>query len=142
MGHRLDERLAYQHAKRHCSPPKWRRWGMRVHFSSPIARQKKSARRIGVETDRVVLTMIRGSVILSVAKLEKKVFRNAVSGGLFLLRSISVFVCSLRLAEILIQLVEILRQVVTECSRIRSFRLEGDGVFRPISHHLCRQAAV
>jgi hypothetical protein len=49
--HGLCYSLACHHAKRHRSPPKGRRWGMRLHFSSPIARQKKPARRIGAQTD-------------------------------------------------------------------------------------------
>jgi len=56
---------------------------MRLHFSSPIARQKKSARRIGAQSLSRLLTVISEGAILTVAKPSEKGFRNAVSGAFF-----------------------------------------------------------
>lgn len=83
----LRERLVCHMDKRQRPPPEGRRRNMRDHLPSPIARQKKSARRNGAESLARLLTVIRGSAILSLFR-TKKGFRNSFRGP-FLLRSSS-----------------------------------------------------
>lgn len=71
--------------ERQRSAPEGRRWDVWFHgFAS--SGQRKSARRNGEKIAARVLTVIRGSVILCVAKQLEKGFRNSVSGAFFFCR--------------------------------------------------------
>src|SRR5690606_29651394 len=67
--------LACDMAERHRPPPKGRRRNMRLHFLLPFARQKKSARRNGVEPQKTLDGDSRKCDSLSCDTTEKG-FRN------------------------------------------------------------------